>query len=87
MKYTVQHGETLNSIAVKIFGDEEMVHYLASINQIPGKLGGGLPYPVKTGQVIETGTPEVEGKINYTWLWITLILVVIAIFLGWRFSR
>jgi hypothetical protein len=62
--YTVKHGDTLKKIATEILGDEDLVQYLASINNIQGHPGiaGDWFYSVYPGQVLETGVAEVTAK-------------------------
>ena len=63
--YTVKVGDTLQSIARSVLGDESLTQYLASINNIPahpGGIVGGFIYVIHPGQVLETGVAEVTGK-------------------------
>lgn len=67
--YIVKHGDTLQSIALKFFGDPTMAQYLASINGIAGYPGvaSGFYYIIHPGQVINVGVAEVEGKRIWPW--------------------
>ena len=69
--YNVQPGDTLQSIAVKFFGDESMAGYLASINSIAAVSGwaGGFTYLITPGQELNVGVAEVEAKKINPWPW------------------
>lgn len=66
--YTVKSGDTLQSIAMDLFSDESMASYLASINNIKAVvmycIAAPCPalYPLKVGQVLNTGVAEVSAK-------------------------
>jgi hypothetical protein len=65
--YTVQPGDTLESIAENIFGDRSMVQYLASINSLQStRTVTGYVYLVSPGQILNTDVPEVTAK-KYNW--------------------
>jgi hypothetical protein len=68
--YTVQPGDTLESIAEKLYGDRSMVQYLASINSlksVPDPAGNDFwVYGVTPGQILKTDVPEVTAK-KYNW--------------------
>lgn len=67
--YTVKSGDTLQSIALKFFGDPGMAQYLASINGIAGYPGvaGGFFYVIHPNQVINVGVAEVGGSRIWPW--------------------
>lgn len=66
--YTVQSGDTLQSIAKDVLGDESLATYLASINQVN---------TVSPGQVLNVGVAEVSAKYSYT-PWIVGGLLLLA---------
>lgn len=66
--YTVKHGDTLQSIAFKFFGDENMAQYLASINGIAGYPGSnGMFYVIYPNQVLNVSVASIEA--NRIWPW------------------
>lgn len=67
--YTVKAGDTLQSIAFKVFGDESMAQYLASVNGVAGYPGiaGGFFYAIHTGQVLQVGTAGIETTRLWPW--------------------
>lgn len=65
--YTIKPGDTLQSIAFKLFGDESFAQYLASINGLSASGGSYLlPFP---GQTINVGVAEVQGERISPWPW------------------
>jgi hypothetical protein len=87
MMYTIKEGDTLESIAKKLYGDESMSQYLASINGIPMLADrGSLYYAIWPGDQIETGVAEVVKK-KYPWGWVITAIVVILIVIGVTISK
>jgi LysM repeat protein len=76
--YTVQPGDTLQSIAKSKLGDESMAQYLASINSIPGQPGftGQWVYTIQPGQKIKIDVAGVTGKKAKAWPWIIGIAAI-----------
>lgn len=68
--YIVQPGDTLESVAKQYLGDESGWQYLASINKIV------FPYHISPGEALLIDPVEVDGKINWIYVWILAIVVV-----------
>lgn len=85
--YTVKSGDTLQSIAKNVLGDESMTQYLASINNIVGVPGvaGGWIYVISPGQVLNIGVAEItaEKKKVPAAIWIGAGVTIAAV-VYWR---
>lgn len=79
--YTIQTGDSLESIAQSIFGDVSMASFLASINSIQFVNGA---YQIKPGMTINTSAPGVEAKKKLPWAWIVGSTVTAASIIYWR---
>jgi LysM repeat protein len=74
MIYTVQPGDTLQSIAANELGDSQLWQYLASINGIVS------PYMIKAGDKLEIGEPTVTASpIKAAAIIVGILLLVLAI--------
>lgn len=77
--YTVQPGDTLQSIAGIQMGDESLWQYLASINAI------SAPYKLSPGEKIIVEVAEVEGKINWIYVGIaSAVIIAIAAYFWFK---
>lgn len=69
-EYIVQSGDTLQSIAVRFYGDASMAQYIASINSLTAfdwNIAGDPMYKIYPQQVLKVGVATVKSTRLWPW--------------------